>query len=79
MTAGDLTPNMIGTTRIRTRFEEADIEGLITSIEIETRPDHIDNWGGSRLSTLYRVTLDVTVGRIQMTGLPLDHPVQILA
>lgn len=79
MTAGDLTPNMIGKTRIRTRFEEAEIEGFITAIEIETESTHLSAHGGGRLRSTCRVTLDVTVGRIQMTSVPLDHPIQILA
>lgn len=78
MTAGDLTPNMIGRTRIRTRFEDADIEGLITSMGVHVEKDCIAAFGNPDLRTIYNVTLDVTVGRIQMTSLPLDHPVQII-
>lgn len=78
MTAGDLTPNMIGRTRIRTRFEEADIEGLITDIGVRVGTDWIAAFDNPDLRTTYNVTLDVTVGRIRMQGLPLDHPVQII-
>lgn len=78
MTAGDLTPNMIGKTKVSLVYEEARIEGLLTDITVHTDPVTIDSKQQSNLLTRYEVTLSIQVGQIQVKWIPLDHEVRIV-
>lgn len=79
MQAGDLTPNMIGNTHIRTRFQEATIEGRLNEITLDCEPARVY----SRQSALpikdgVDVTMGITVGQISMKEVPLKHEVLII-
>lgn len=78
MNAGDLTPNMIGKQRIRIRYEEADIEGLLTGLDVDTDLTRTLGHNGEIGRIFYYVTLGISVGNIDMREVRLDHPVQLI-
>ena len=77
MTAGDLTPNMIGKTKVSLVYEEARIEGLLTDITVHTVPVEYSSKQHINLRTRYEVTLSIQVGLIQVKWISLDHEVRI--
>lgn len=79
MTAGDLTPSMIGKTKVSLVYEEARIEGLLTDLTVHTNPVRLDSKQQSNLLTRYEVTLSIQVGLIQVKWISLDHEVRIIS
>lgn len=79
-TIGDLTPNMVGNVRVRTVYEEANIEGLLCGLDVETgEPERVRRQSGEVLRTTYMVSVEPTIGRIRLTDIPLDHPCEVLS
>lgn len=79
MNIGDLTLNDIGRTRIRTDYENATIEGRITSLDLDIETNHLATFGGTPLRDHIDVTVNLTLGRIELHGLNRDHPCEVIA
>lgn len=79
MTAGDLTPSMIGRARIRTKFQEAEIEGRLNSITLECEPVRMNSKQGITVMDKVEVHMAITVGQIEMHEVPLNHEVRIVS
>lgn len=77
-TIGDLTLNDIGRTRIRTRYEDATIDGVITSLDLDI--DTVTFHGGGK-AVRDRIDVNVTLrlGRIELLQLNRDHPCEVIA
>lgn len=77
-TIGDLTLNDIGKTRIRTQYEDATIDGIITSLDLEITSDTF--YGGSK-AVREKIDVKVTIrlGRIELLQLNRDHPCEVIA
>ena len=78
MTAGDLTPNMIGHQKVSLIYDEARIEGLLTDILVHTQPERYTSRQDPDLRTSYVVTLSIQVGQILIKEIPLDHEVRMI-
>lgn len=79
MTAGDLSPNMIGKTKVSLIYDEARIEGLLTDLTVYTEPVRYDSKQMTGLRTTYSVELSIQVGQIEVKKIPLNHEVRIVS
>ena len=77
-TIGDLTLNDIGTTRIRTQYEDATIDGIITSLDLEITADTFYG-GGKAVREKIDVNVTIRLGRIELLQLNRDHPCEVIA
>lgn len=81
-TIGDLTLNDIGKTRIRTEYENATIEGRITNLNLDIETHHLVAFGGLKHDPLRdqtTVTVNLTLGRIELHDLDRNHPCEVIA
>lgn len=78
-TIGDLTLAMIGTTRLRTEYEGATIEGRVTSLNLDVDTTAIRSHGLTIDRDVIDVRVDLTLGRIELHGLDRSHPCEVIA
>lgn len=80
-TIGDLTLNDIGATRVRTRYEDATIEGLVTHLDLDiTTGNAVRELSGRVLrGPDYEVDVHLQLGRIELKGLDRNHPCEVIA
>lgn len=76
MTAGDLSPNMVGKRRIKLEYEGAKLEGLLTELEVDTERNPFRTTSNEILREDYSVTLSFSVGGINLQNVKLDHPIE---
>ena len=77
-TIGDLTLNDIGKTRIRTQYEDATIDGVITSLDLDISTDTL--WGGGKaVRECIDVNVTIRLGRIELLQLERNHPCEVIA
>lgn len=79
ITVGDLTANMIGEATIRTVYESAVIEGTLTDLTILAATQGIMSFNESKPRTIvYQVTINLSIGNIELHSLERSHPVEIV-
>lgn len=79
---GDLTLAMIGTARVRTEYEGATIEGLVTGLDLDIETHHFVAFGGLERDPLRdqtSVTVDLSLGNISLQGLRRSHPCEVVS
>lgn len=79
MTIGDLTLAMIGTARVRTEYEGATIEGLVTGIELDVTRDSIVDMANRLRRDVFDVTVRLSLGNISLQGLRRSHPCEVVS
>lgn len=77
LTAGDLSPNMVGKRRIQLEYEGAKLAGLLTELEVDTQRHPLRARTNEVVSETYRVTLSFSVGGINLQNVKLDHPIEV--
>lgn len=78
-TVGDLTLAMIGTAQVRTEYEGATIEGLVTDIGLDVAHRKQLSWNGDSHGERFDVVVTLRLGRIELQGLGRDHPCELIA
>lgn len=81
MTIGDLTLAMIGTARVRTEYEGATIEGLVTGLDLDITVDRAQrSWNGIvQRGPEYVVAVNLRLGNIDLQYLDRSHPCEVIA
>lgn len=79
-TIGHLCANDIGSTEISVRHEGATISGILTVLQIEAERHQVRQWGSREPERdAWVVTLTITIGSITLSGLPRDHPMEVIS
>lgn len=79
MTIGDLTLGMIGTARVRTEYEGATIEGLVTGLDLDITTESTREWGGKIRETAWNVAVSLRLGNIDLQYLDRSHPCEVVS
>lgn len=79
MKIGNLTLDAIGTTRVRTEYESATIEGLVRNIQLEVAPERIRAFAGDTVRESFDVFVTLTLGNIELKELRRSHPCEVIA
>lgn len=79
-TIGDLTPNMIGRTRIRVTTSEIVVEGLLIGLDITTDHRNVQAMSGTQLlRKVCDVRVTVTIGSVTLNDLPREATCEVIA
>lgn len=79
MNIGELTLAMIGTARVRTEYEGAMIEGLVTDLELGVTRDSIVDMAKRVHRDVFDVTVALSLGNIRLQGLRRSHPCEVVS
>lgn len=81
MIIGDLTLSMIGTARVRTEYEGATIEGLVTGLDVDITTHDIRTLQGRKVVERGQMTVAVNLrlGNIDLQYLDRSHPCEVVA
>lgn len=81
MIIGDLTLGMIGTARVRTEYEGATIEGLVTGLDLDITVDRVQrSWSGIvQRGPEYDVAVNLRLGNIDLHYLDRSHPCEVVS
>lgn len=79
MKIGDLTLAMIGTARVRTEYEGAMVEGLVTGLDLDITRDTLRTRQGPVMGELFDVAVTLRLGNIELQYLRRSHPCEVIA